>query len=122
MKVRGLVGGCTTAMAHSFVFIVVKTYPSLAILVVKIFKLFIPFYILMMKYYLQFRIVMVLSYFTELFPLQVNKIIKIFKHLTDLIIINSHDILLLLLARDQGKEPPRNRRLLQWTNNFTPTT
>lgn len=33
MKVRGLIGGCTTAMAHSFVFIVVKTYPSLSALV-----------------------------------------------------------------------------------------
>uniref|UniRef100_A0A182K6J5 Facilitated trehalose transporter Tret1 n=1 Tax=Anopheles christyi TaxID=43041 RepID=A0A182K6J5_9DIPT len=29
MKVRGLVGGFTTCMAHSFVFIVVKTYPFL---------------------------------------------------------------------------------------------
>ncbi|XP_053676936.1 facilitated trehalose transporter Tret1-2 homolog [Anopheles nili] len=29
MKVRGLVGGFTTCMAHSFVFIVVKTYPLL---------------------------------------------------------------------------------------------
>lgn len=28
-KVRGLVGGMTTCMAHTFVFIVVKTYPLL---------------------------------------------------------------------------------------------
>lgn len=30
MKVRGIVGGMTTCMAHSFVFIVVKTYPMLS--------------------------------------------------------------------------------------------
>lgn len=30
MKVRGIVGGFTTCMAHTFVFIVVKTYPFLA--------------------------------------------------------------------------------------------
>jgi facilitated trehalose transporter len=29
MKVRGIVGGMTTCAAHSFVFIVVKTYPLL---------------------------------------------------------------------------------------------
>lgn len=29
MKVRGIVGGMTTCMAHTFVFIVVKTYPML---------------------------------------------------------------------------------------------
>ena len=29
MKVRGIVGGFTTCAAHSFVFIVVKTYPLL---------------------------------------------------------------------------------------------
>lgn len=29
MKVRGIVGGMTTCMAHTFVFIVVKTYPLL---------------------------------------------------------------------------------------------
>lgn len=33
MKVRGLVGGMTTMMAHTFVFLVVKTYPKLAMLV-----------------------------------------------------------------------------------------
>lgn len=30
MKVRGIVGGFTTCAAHSFVFIVVKTYPLLS--------------------------------------------------------------------------------------------
>lgn len=29
MKVRGIVGGMTTCMAHTFVFIVVKTYPMM---------------------------------------------------------------------------------------------
>lgn len=29
LKVRGFVGGMTTFAAHSFVFIVVKTYPAL---------------------------------------------------------------------------------------------
>jgi facilitated trehalose transporter len=29
MKVRGIVGGLTTCAAHTFVFIVVKTYPPL---------------------------------------------------------------------------------------------
>lgn len=29
LKVRGFVGGMTTFAAHSFVFIVVKTYPKL---------------------------------------------------------------------------------------------
>lgn len=33
MKVRGIVGGMTTCMAHSFVFIVVKTYPMLSHLI-----------------------------------------------------------------------------------------
>lgn len=30
-KVRGIVGGMTTFSAHSFVFIVVKTYPTLTL-------------------------------------------------------------------------------------------
>lgn len=33
MKVRGIVGGLTTCMAHSFVFLVVKTYPTLCHLI-----------------------------------------------------------------------------------------
>lgn len=35
MKVRGIVGGMTTCMAHTFVFIVVKTYPLLTHLVAR---------------------------------------------------------------------------------------
>lgn len=37
MKVRGIVGGFTTCAAHSFVFIVVKTYPLLCHGVVSIY-------------------------------------------------------------------------------------
>jgi facilitated trehalose transporter len=33
MKVRGIVGGMTTCAAHTFVFIVVKTYPLLTHLI-----------------------------------------------------------------------------------------
>lgn len=33
MKVRGIVGGMTTCMAHTFVFIVVKTYPMMTHLI-----------------------------------------------------------------------------------------
>lgn len=84
MKVRGLVGGMTTMMAHTFVFIVVKTYP----LLVK--------HVDRHGAFLLYGFISVIGIFQTRFYVQV------------LMIFFSHNILLFLLARDKGKITSRD--------------
>lgn len=84
MKVRGLVGGMTTMMAHTFVFIVVKTYP----LLVK--------HVDRHGAFLLYGFISVIGIFYTRFYVQV------------LMIFFSHNILLFLLARDKGKITSRD--------------
>ena len=98
MKVRGLVGGMTTMMAHTFVFIVVKTYPLLVKHVDRHGAFLLYGFISVIGILLARLCAIILQY---------------------LITYYSHNILLFLLARDKGKNTSGDRRLFQWTHFHT---
>lgn len=95
MKVRGIVGGMTTCMAHTFVFIVVKTYPMLSHLI---------------QQYGAFMLYGCISLAGKLIYLLPEHFFSQFFHF-------SHRVLLLLSSWDERKDSARDRRLFQRPNH-----
>lgn len=95
-KVRGILGGMTTCMAHTFVFIVVKTYPFLSHV---------------LEQHGTFILYGCISFFgiCNLMCL-IKECVRPFDS------FYSHHLLLLVPARDQGQDTAGDRGLLLWTH------